>query len=175
MFQLNLLNSHIQHIIICLYICFVTHSKSSDLHKFTVHKSSWHEIQKTSEGWKCLLIKIYQVSSLYNRQNTSTQLYLFTSAFLLHSWHYTSSLTYSQTLHNPEKNYYRMQLHLPLILNCMTLLFGEFIKSCCKQCFIWARVVEGIPHTAVCTWWQIHTVSRVRSMNTFKILKINTY
>lgn len=72
MFQLNLLNSHIQHIIICLYICSVTHPKSSDLHKFTVHKSSWHEIRKTSEGWKWLLFKIHQVSGVYDQQNTCT-------------------------------------------------------------------------------------------------------
>lgn len=85
MFQLNLLNSHTQHIIFYLYIFPVTHAKNSDLHKFTVHESPWGEIQKTSEGWKWLLFKIHQVSGLYDHQNTSTEQYLFTSAFLLHS------------------------------------------------------------------------------------------
>lgn len=45
-----------------------------------------------------------------------------------------------------------------------------------KQCFIWARIaMEGIPHAAVCTWRQVHTMSRPRNMNTFKILWIIIY
>lgn len=173
MFQLNLLNCHIQHIIICLYICSVTHSMSSDLHKFTVHKSSWHEIQETSEGWKWLFIQdipsvMFVWPSKYKHIAVSIHICLFTIFLGSHKL----SCLLSNTAQS-RKNYYRKQLHLPLMQNCMTLVSGEFIKSFCKQCFIWARVVvEGIPHTAVCTWGQIHIVSRVGSMNTFKILKI---
>lgn len=156
MFQLNLLNSHIQHII-CLCICPVTQSKSSDLHKLTVHKSSWREIHKIpqkpgSDSYSrytkcqvCMTIKIQAHRCTYSRL----------------PFYYIPSITQAllPTLKHctiQKKNNYRKQLHLPLILNCMILIFGEFIKSC-KQCFIWARVAEGIPHTAVCTWGQTHT------------------
>lgn len=45
-----------------------------------------------------------------------------------------------------------------------------------KQCFIWGRIaMEGIPHTAVCTCTQIHTESRPRNIDSFKILQVITY
>lgn len=165
MFQLNLLNCHIQHIIICISALLLIQravicTSSQCIKALGMRSKKPQKAGSDSYLWYtkskiCMTIKIQAHSCIYSQLPFY---YIYYITHLLHLLHHTSSLTYSQTLHNPEKNYYRKQLHLPLMQNHMNLVFREFIKSFCKQCVIWARVVEGIPHTAVCTWGQIHTV-----------------
>lgn len=159
MFQLYLLNSHILHIIICLYICSVTHAKSNDLHKVMVHKTSWPEIHKSQKAGSDSYSHGYTESQV--RMTIETHAHTFTHmCYSIHTIPSTKQALLPTLKHCTihKKIYYRKQLHLPLMLNCMTLVFGEFIKSSHKQTvFYCSKDSDGGHSTHSCVYMETDT------------------
>jgi len=96
---------------------------------------------------------------------------LFTTLLAPHKHSYLFSNTAQS-----RKNYYRKLPLLPLMLNCVTRVFREFIKSCKQTLFYLSKDGDGGHSTYSCVYMGTDThCEKTKKYKHFKILQIILY